>query len=80
LASLGRDRWYELPDGHGLFWGGVMITSTPGPAEVITAGPLRAAGATVAGVDIDELDTTLTTGSRGPRGRRADRVHYGRDR
>ena len=41
-----------------------MITSTLGPAGVITAGPLRAAGATVAGVDIDELDTTLTTGSR----------------
>ena len=41
-----------------------MITSTPGLAEVITAGPLRAAGATVAGVDIDELDTTLTTGFR----------------
>jgi len=44
-----------------------MITSTPGSAEVITVGPLRAAGATVAG-DIDELDTTLV---RVPRGREA---------
>ena len=41
---------------------GVMITPIPGPAEVITAGPLHAAGVTVTGVDIDELDTTLTTG------------------
>src|SRR5580700_8023335 len=41
---------------------GVMITPIPGPAEVITAGPLRAAGVTVAGVDVDELDTALTTG------------------
>ena len=57
-----------------------MITSTLGPAEVITAGPLRAAGATVASVDTGELDTTLTTGSKRGReaGGRADRVHYGR--
>jgi hypothetical protein len=46
---------------------------------VITAGLLHAAGVTVAGADIDELDTTLTTGSR--RGREAaqataDRVRY----
>ena len=46
---------------------------------MITAGLLHAAGVTVTGVDIDELDTTLTTGSR--RGREAaqataDRVHY----
>ena len=46
-----------------------MITPIPGPAEVITAGPLHAAGVTVTGVDIDELDTTLTTGPR--RGREA---------
>jgi hypothetical protein len=46
-----------------------MITSTPGPAEVITAGLLRAAGATVAGVGIDEMGMTLATGSR--RGRQA---------
>ena len=39
-----------------------MITPVPGPAEVITAGLLYAAGVTVTGVDIDELDTTLTAG------------------
>lgn len=39
-----------------------MITPIPSPAEVITAGLLHAAGVTVTGVDIDELDTTLTTG------------------
>jgi hypothetical protein len=45
------------------------------------AGPLHAAGVTVTGVDIGELDTTLTTGpGRGRAGDRADRVHYGRDR
>lgn len=62
---------------------GVMITPTPSPAEVITAGLLHAAGVTVTGVDIDELDTTLTTGpwaGREAAGDRADRVHYGRDR
>jgi hypothetical protein len=36
---------------------------------VITAGLLHAAGVTVAGADIDELDTTLTGGPR--RGREA---------
>ncbi len=41
-----------------------MITPTPEPAEVITAGLLRAAGVTVTGVDIDEMDTALTTGPR----------------
>ena len=41
---------------------GVVITPIPGPAEVITAGPLHAAGVMVTGVDINELDTTLTTG------------------
>ncbi len=40
-----------------------MITPIPGPAEVITAGLLHAAGVTVTGVDIDELDMTLTTGA-----------------
>jgi uncharacterized protein (DUF1330 family) len=34
----------------------------PEPAEVITTGLLRAAGVTVTGVDIDELDPALTTG------------------
>ena len=58
-----------------------MITPIPGPAEVITAGALHAAGVTVTGVDVDELDTRLTTGPwRGRAGDRADRVHYGRDR
>lgn len=41
---------------------GAMIIPIPGPAEVIDAGPLHAVGVTVAGVDIGELDTTLTTG------------------
>jgi hypothetical protein len=59
---MGRGRWYELPDGHGLFRGGGDDPPHPGPAEVITAGPLHAAGVTVTGVDIDELDTTLTAG------------------
>jgi hypothetical protein len=41
----------------------MMITPHhPEPAEVITAGLLRAAGVTVTGVDIDELDPALTTG------------------
>ena len=35
----------------------------PGPAKVITAGPLHAAGVTVTGVNIGELDATLTTGA-----------------
>jgi hypothetical protein len=55
----------------------------PGPAKVITAGPLHAAGVTVTGVNIGELDATLTTGAwrgREAAGDRADRVHYGRDR
>jgi hypothetical protein len=43
LADLGRGRWYELPDGHGLFRGGGDDHPIPGPAEVITAGPLHAA-------------------------------------
>ena len=41
---------------------------------MITAGPLRAAGATIASVDIDELDTTLTAGPR--RGREAARIEF----
>jgi hypothetical protein len=40
-----------------------MITH-PEAAEVITAGLLRVAGVTLTGVDIDELDTALTTGPR----------------
>ena len=36
----------------------------PEPAEAITAGLLNAAGMTVTGVDIDELDPALTTGPR----------------
>jgi hypothetical protein len=40
----------------------------PGSAEEITADLLRAAGVTVTGVDIDELDPALTTGPR--RGRK----------
>ena len=62
LASLGRGRWYELPDGHGLFRVGVVITPIPGPAGVITAGPLHAAGVTVTGVDTGERDPALATG------------------
>ena len=53
----------------------------PESAEVITADLLRAAGVTVTGVDIDELDPALTTGprrrARDRAGDRADRVHRG---
>ncbi|MGB6577488.1 MAG: hypothetical protein WBF34_06180 [Streptosporangiaceae bacterium] len=55
--------WLNGPEGHGLFRGGDDHPH-PEPAEVITAGLLRAAGVTVTGVDIDELDTALTTGPR----------------
>jgi hypothetical protein len=47
----------------------------PEPAEVITASLLRAAGLTMTGVDIDELDTALTTGPR--RGRDAAQATAG---
>jgi Domain of unknown function (DUF151) len=56
--------WLNGPEGHGLFRGLDDDRPHPEPAEVITAGLLRAAGVTVTGVDIDELDTTLTTGPR----------------
>jgi len=59
--------WLNGPEGHGLFQGGDDHPH-PEPAEVITAGLLRAAGVTVTGVDIDELDTALTTGPRPGRG------------
>jgi hypothetical protein len=51
------------PEGHGLFRGDGDHPH-PEPAEMITAGLLRAAGVTVTGADIDELDTVLTTGPR----------------
>jgi hypothetical protein len=55
--------WLNGPEGHGLFRGRDDHPH-PEPAEVITAGLLRAAGVTVTGVDIDELDPALTTGPR----------------
>ena len=61
--------WLNGPEGHGLFRGHDDDHHHPESAEVITAGLLRTAGVTVTGVDIDELDTTLTTGPR--RGRDA---------
>jgi hypothetical protein len=51
------------PEGHGLLQGRDDHPH-PEPAEVITARLLRVAGVTVTGVDIDELDTALTTGPR----------------
>jgi hypothetical protein len=58
--------WLNGPEGHGLFRGlDDDHPRDPEPAEVITAGLLRAAGVTVTGVDIDELDTALTAGPRG---------------
>jgi len=53
--------WLNGPEGHGLFRGREDHPH-PEPAEVITAGLLRAAGVTVTGIDIDELDPALTTG------------------
>jgi bifunctional DNase/RNase len=55
--------WLTGPEGHGLFRGREDHPH-PEPAEAITADLLRAAGVTVTGVDIDELDATLTTGPR----------------
>jgi bifunctional DNase/RNase len=55
--------WLNGPEGHGLFRGDGDHPH-PEPAEVITAGLLRAAGVTVTGVDIDELDAALTAGRR----------------
>jgi hypothetical protein len=51
------------PEGHGLLRGRDGHPH-PEPAEVITAGLLRAAGVRVTGVDIDELDPALTTWPR----------------
>ena len=59
--------WLNGPEGHSLFRGDGDHPH-PEPAEVITAGLLRAAGVTVTGVDIDELDPALTTGPRHGRG------------
>jgi hypothetical protein len=56
--------WLNGPEGHGLFRGRDGDHSYPEAAEVITAGLLRAAGVTVTGVGIDELDLALTTGPR----------------
>lgn len=55
--------WLNGPEGHGLFRGGGDHPH-PKPAEAITADLLSAAGVAVTGVDIDELDTALTTGPR----------------
>jgi bifunctional DNase/RNase len=53
--------WLPGPEGHGLFRGH-GDHSHPEPAEAITAELLRAADVTVIGVDIDELDASLTRG------------------
>jgi Domain of unknown function (DUF151) len=55
--------WLNGPEGHGLFRGDGDHPH-PEPAEAITASLLRAAGVTVTGVDVDELDPALTTGPR----------------
>ena len=55
--------WLNGPEGHGLFRGR-EDRPHPEPAEAITADLLHAAGVTVTGVDIDELDPALTTGPR----------------
>jgi bifunctional DNase/RNase len=55
--------WLNGPEGHGLLRGRDGHPH-PGPAEAITAELLNAAGVTVTGIDIDELDTALTTGPR----------------
>ena len=67
-ASAGPRRhllpvWLNGAERHGLFRGrDDDHPHHPGPAGVITAGLLRAAGVTVTGVDIDELDPALTAG------------------
>lgn len=59
--------WLIGPEGHGLFHGDGE-RHHPVPAEALTAELLRAAGVTVTGVDIDELDAAFTAGPRrGPR-------------
>ena len=66
--------WLTGPEGHGLFRGDGERPH-PEPAEALTADLLRAAGVTVASVDIDELDAALTVGPRrGPGGPHASSV------
>ena len=69
--------WLNGPEGHGLFRGGGHLPH-PEPAEAITADLLRAAGVTVTGVDIDELDPALTTGPQHGRdlARAAARIEF----
>ncbi len=69
--------WLIGPEGHGLFRGDGNHPH-PEPAEVITAGLLRAADVTVTGVDIDELDAALTTGPQHGRdlARAAARIEF----
>ena len=69
--------WLIGPEGHGLFRGDGHHPH-PEPAEVITAGLLRAADVTVTGVDIDELDAALTTGPQHGRdiGQAAARIEF----
>ena len=59
--------WLSGPEGHGLLRDHGHHPH-PEPAEVITADLLRAAGVTVTGVDIDELNPALTTGPQHGRG------------
>jgi bifunctional DNase/RNase len=67
--------WLNGPEGHGLFRGDDH--PHPEPAEVISAELLRAAGVTVTGVYIDELDSALTTGPRhGREGPRPARIEF----
>jgi hypothetical protein len=66
--------WLNGPEGHGLFRGRDDDHAYPGSAEMITADLLRAAGVTVTGVDIDELDPALTTGPR--RGRKIAQIKF----
>ena len=54
--------WLNGPEGHGLYRGMDDDHPFPETAEAITAGLLRAAGVTVTGVDIDELDPALAAG------------------
>ena len=56
--------WLNGPEGHGLYRRRDDDHAFPETAEAITAGLLRAAGVTVTGVNIDELDPALTTGPR----------------
>jgi bifunctional DNase/RNase len=56
--------WLNGPEGHGLWRGREDHHPHPEPAEAITADLLRAAGVTMTGVDIDQLDTALTAGPR----------------